>query len=111
MEINRRIKPRQTGKTTDAIELSEVLLSIGRRVALIMPSDREVAWLRQTHRQFAMNEDYKGSLFVGSASNLMFMRGLRVDCIIVDEFKALTNQQEIITLVAINSAVLYTTET
>jgi len=111
MEINKRIKPRQTGKTTDIIELTEVLLSIGRKVALIMPSDRETAWLKQTHPKFVMNKNYKGSLFIGSASNLLFMRGVRVDCVLVDEFKLLKNQQEIISLTVINNAVLYTTET
>jgi molybdopterin-guanine dinucleotide biosynthesis protein len=111
MEINRRIKPRQSGKTTDIIELVVVLLSIGRKVALIMPSDRETAWLRQTHKDLVLNKDYQGCLFIGSASNLLFMRGIRVDCVVVDEFKESKFQQEIILLTDVNSAVLYTTET
>lgn len=111
MEINRRIKPRQTGKTTDIIELVEILLSIGRKVALIMPSDRQVAWLRQTHKPFVMNKQHRGVLFIGSASNLVFMRGISVDCVIVDEFNVLKNQQEIISMTTINNAVLYTAET
>jgi len=111
MEINRRIKPRQTGKTTDIVELVEILLSIGRKVALIMPSDRQVAWLRQTHKSFVMNKQYIGLLFVGSASNLLFMRGISVDCVVVDEFNVLKNQQEIIQMTVIKNSVLYTTET
>lgn len=113
MEINRRIKPRQTGKTADAIELAEVLLSIGRNVTLIMPSDRETVWFLQTYRDFAMNKQYKGSLFVGAATNLVFMRGLRVDCVIVDEFKELNPQyqKDIMLLTVTTNAVLYSTET
>lgn len=111
MEINRRIKPRQSGKTADVLEMAELLLSIGRKVVILMPSNRDVAALKQNHRKFLMNKNYVGSLFVGPSTNLDFMRGLRVDCVIVDEFKHLLNQSDIITMVAVNLAVLYTTET
>ena len=111
MEINKRIKPRQSGKTEDVLEMAELLLSIGRRVVVLTQSNRDLAQLKQTHRKFLMNKNYVGLLFVGASTNLSFMRGLRVDCVIVDEFKYLLNQSEIISMVAINSAVLYTTET
>ncbi len=111
MEINRRIKPRQSGKTSDVLEMAEVLLSIGRKVAIIMPTDRMLAQLSQYNKAFLNKKDYKGLLFVGASTNLSFMRGIRVDCVIVDEYNHLNNQSEIKAMTQVNSAVLYTTET
>lgn len=111
MEINRRIKPRQSGKSTDILEMAELMLSLGRKVVILLPTDREVALLRQFHTELIHNEDYKGRLMIGSASNLNFLRGHRADIFLVDEFGIIKNQQEITSTAIILGARIYSTET
>ena len=110
MEIYRRIKSRRSGKTLDVLEMAEALLSIGRKVVIIVSDDRAVAYLKQTHRSILMNKDYIGYLILGASTNLNFMRGHRCDCIIVDDFDRCKNQTDIIAMAQIVGASLYSTE-
>ena len=109
--VNIRNKERQTGKTTDIIEMTEILLSMGREVVLLVHNRRALEYLRKEHKDTFDNRNHLGALLVGEANNLNFLRGHRFDTVMVDEWSLTPNQGEIETIVSINNAVLYVTDT
>jgi len=87
-----RHKPRQSGKTTELLELSEILLSLGRKVAYIVKSDRDLQIIKKNEKK-KLDElaiKYNTNIWFLSASSFeLGTRGIRLDTVLIDDIDLL----------------------
>ena len=94
--IFRRNKPRQSGKTSEAIELSVVLATMGQNVALGFHNEQTLYSVSKSNSYVTyLNHINKYNLPISMfsvKSDLQILRANKPDVLIVDEFELLDTQ-------------------
>lgn len=105
MKYFNRIKPRQTGKTMDLIDLACVLLEIGRKVVIIVNHNNTKTRVSTTLRDFGFRKVH----VVLDKNFDRFIRGHRFDTFLIDEYNSipLNHQTTIKTNALIMDAYVY----
>lgn len=113
MEIYNRLKPRQSGKTTELIDLAKILCELDRKVVLVIHNQRNLHIFKKKHPEIINEETYKFNLNVCSAESFeMATRGLRYDSILIDDITLISPKYlEIMDMLAlVNKANVYSTD-
>jgi len=106
---NIRVKPRQSGKTTELLELLELLLSLDRKAVLLFQNRRVLEYSKMKFKHIFNNPKYKNNLLVGEITSLDFLRGCRYDTILVDGYEEASNSNinNLYQYITVSQAILY----
>lgn len=78
-----RIKPRQSGKTTELIELAKMFLAIGRKIVFLTATKHEQMRIKEALHDYTTNQNCA----FGIATNCdVTFRGRMFDTILVDDW-------------------------
>jgi len=107
MNTFNRIKPRQTGKTTDIVDLAKTLSEIGRNIVVVVYSNNEIRKIQSKMKQIGNIRIISSKMFDSQT------RGARHDTIIIDDYSRFDKeaQQSIAQYSIIYNAFIYTTDT
>jgi hypothetical protein len=87
MKVFKRNKPRQTGKTSDMIDLVESLLDLDRNIAVVVFGNDDVRRIQREIQQ-------RGNIKILTARTFdRNTRGCRFDTVVVDDYSRFTKEQ------------------
>jgi len=109
MILNLRYKARQSGKTSELLELAKILVSLGKKTAVIIRNEQTLYRIRSEYKEF-IESDMGGLLLIGAATNLNFLRGHRFDRVLIDDLSLIDFNNIHQYILAIKEPILYATD-